>query len=119
MLDAVKVAAVLDAAADHFDAIEQAKISTIRAERQSMVDTLAAKYAEVHGEELPDAIRQKLAASDKDVVNLLHSLVEKNAGRPESLGGPSEHNNENDDTPLSTKEAADKAWDRFGNWIQS
>jgi hypothetical protein len=117
MLDPVKIAAVLDAAADHLDAVEQAKLSSIRAERQSIVDALAAKYAETHGEELPEKIRQKLAASDTDVINLLHTMVEKNAGRPEALGGPSDRDDEKQS--LSVKEAADAAWDRFGNWLTS
>lgn len=116
MLDLVKVANVLDAAADCLDAAEHEKLSAAHSARTAQINALADKYAEATGEEMPDAIRQKLAHSDKDVVELLQSMVTKQAGHPEALGGPS---NEDDDAPLTKKEAADAADDRFLNWITS
>jgi hypothetical protein len=117
MLNLEKVAKVLDAAADHLDAIEAEKMSSARAERQERIDALAAKYADATGEEMPDSIRQKLAASDTDVVELVNSMIEKQAGAVEALGGPSSLND--DSTPTTVKEAADQAEDRFLSWINS
>ena len=116
-VDLIKVANVLEAAADHFDAVENEKVSAIHNEREKQIDILASKYAEATGEEMPQNIRQKLAASDKDVVSLLNSMVEKQAGNVESLGSPSDKND--DRVPVSVKEASDQAEDRFLNWIVS
>lgn len=117
MLDLVKVANVLDAAAEHLDAIESEKVSSAHAERQARIDTLAAKYAEATGEELPDSIRKKLASSDKDVVELVNSMIEKQAGAVEALGGPSSRGD--GAAPTTVKEAAEQAEERFLYWINS
>ena len=116
-MNLAKVADVLDAAADHFDALENEKVSAVQAERQAQIDKLASTYAEATGEEMPESIRQKLASSDKDIVSLLNSMVEKQAGKVESLGGPSDK--DDDVAPSSVKEAAEQADDRFLKWIVS
>ena len=117
MLDLVKVATVLEAAADHFDALEAEKTSTVRAERVSHIDKLAETYAQATGEEMPDNVRRKLAESDQDVVGLLKSIVEKQAGTVDPLGGPSNHGDSAE--PKTVKEAAAAAEDRFAAWITS
>lgn len=117
MLDLEKVAAVLDAAADHFDAIDAEKVSSARAERMAQIDEVASKYAEATGEEMPDSIRQKLAESPQDVVAFLRSMAEKQAGAVESLGGPSTR--DDSPAPQNKKEAAVAADDRFLNWVMS
>jgi len=117
MLNLIKVANVLDAAAEHLDAIEAEKISSACAERQARVDTLAAKYAEATGEEISDSIRKKLATSDKDIVELVNSMIEKQAGTVEALGGPSSRGDTA--SPTTIKEAAEQADERFLNWITS
>ena len=117
MLDLVKVANVHDAAAEHLDAIESEKISSACAERQTRIDTLASKYAETTGEELPDSIRKKLASSDKDVVELVNSMIEKQAGTVEALGGPSSRGDNS--APTTIKEAAEQAEERFLSRINS
>lgn len=117
MRDMLKLAAVLDATADHLDAVENEKLSSVRAERQAEIDKLASIYVEATGEELPEGIRAKLAASDKDVVDLLKSMATKHAARVEPLGAPSDNNDERE--PQSVKEAAAAADDKFLNWIVS
>jgi anion-transporting ArsA/GET3 family ATPase len=117
MLDLEKVATVLDAAADHFDAIEAEKASSARAERMLQVDEVASKYAEATGEEMPEDVRQKLADTPKDVVAFLRAMTEKQAGAVESLGGPSSRND--DPAPKTIKEAAAAADQRFLNWVMS
>jgi len=116
-LSLTKVAAVLEAAADHLEAIEAEKASSVNAERLSTVEELAGKYAEATGEEMPATIRQKLADSDKDVVALLKSVVEKQAGIIDSLGSGSSRNDGSE--PKTVKEAAAAAEDRFLSWITS
>jgi len=110
-----KVADVLEAAANHIDAIEAEKLSSVVAERQTRIDELANKYAETTGEEMPAELRAKLATSDKDVVALLDSMVQKQAQTLTSLGGPSSEND--GDHHFTKKEAADAASDRFLNWL--
>ena len=117
MLDLVKVANVLDAAAEHLDAIESEKVSSANAARQATIDTLAAKYAEATGEEMPEAIRKKLASSDKDVVELVNSMVTKQASAVDTLGGPSTRSDNT--APATVEEAVKQAEDRFGEWINS
>ena len=117
MFDLEKVAAVLDAAADHIDAIDAEKVSSARAERMTQIDEVASKYATAMGEEMPDAIRQKLAESPQDVVAFLRAMAEKQAGAVESLGGPSSRND--DPVPRTVKEAADAADQQFLNWVMS
>lgn len=116
-LDLEKVAAVLDAAADHIDAIDAEKVSSARAERMTQIDEVASKYAEAMGEEMPDVIRQKLAEGPQDVVAFLRTMTEKQAGAVESLGGPSSRNDALE--PRTIKEAAADADQRFLNWINS
>jgi hypothetical protein len=113
----VKVAAVLEAAADHLDALEEERASAGRAERQGRIDALADKYAEATGEEMPAPLRAKLAESDKDVVELITSMATKQASAIEALGAPSTRSA--DGAPKTVKEAADQAGDRFLNWLMS
>lgn len=114
-LDLVKVANVLDAAADHFDAIEAEKLSSVNATRKAHIDALAAKYATATGEEMPDTVRQKLSTSDQDIITLVHSMVEKQAGALESLGASSSR--DDGTVPRTVKEAADDADDKFLSWV--
>ncbi len=112
-----KAAAVLEAAANHFDALEHEKISSQHAERVASVDLLASKYAEATGEEMPAHLRKKLAESDKEVVALIQSMATKQASTVDALGGPSDRSD--DAAPTSVKEATAQAEDRFVNWITS
>lgn len=114
----LKLAAVFDALADHFDAEEAEKTSTIKAARQAQIDELAGKYATATGEEMPASVRKKLAESDEDIVALVRGMAEKQASVVEPLGGPSDRR-DGGNAALTTKEAADQADDRFLNWINS
>lgn len=117
MADLAKIADVLEAAGDYIDAVEHEKTSSAAAERQAVIDVLAEKYAKATGEEMPDSIRSKLASSDKDVVGLLQSMVDKHAGEIEPLGAPSSKDDERES--LTKKEAAEAADDRFLSWVNS
>ena len=112
-----KVAAVIDAAADHFDAIEREKQSAHQTERAALIEQMAGKYAEATGEEMPKHIRQKLAQSDKDVVDLITSMATKQASQIEAMGAPSTRSDNAE--PQTAKEASEQADSRFLNWVMS
>lgn len=114
-VDKIKLAAVLDKVADYYDSVEASKTASAHAERKAIVDKIATQYAESEGEELPESVRAKLAHSEQDIVSLLEQLTAKQAGRVEEMGGPSSRRDER--VPLTVKEAADAAWDRFGDWL--
>jgi len=116
-LDLSKVAGVLEAAADHLEAIETEKLSSQRAEAQSRVDELAQKYAEATGEEMPESIRHKLGESDAEIFGLLKQVVDKHASHVEALGSPSTQDDES--VPKTVKEAAEDAEQRFLEWVTS
>ncbi len=112
-----KVAAVLDAAAQYVDCVEREKLAAIASERQGRVDKVASAHAAAHGEEIPDDIRQKLAAADPSVLSYVEGVLAKNAGVVDSLGSPA--NLADDDPPQTVKEAADAAGDKLVSWILS
>lgn len=114
-VDKIKLADALDKAADYFDSLEASKVAGARAERQAVVDKIAAQYAESTGEELPQSVRDKLAQSEGDVVAWLEQLTAKHAGKIEELGGPSSRRD--NVVPQTVKEAADAAYERFGDWL--
>lgn len=117
MPDLTKVAAVLEAAADHLDALEHEKLSNARAVRSAQIEAVAAKYAEATGEQIPDNVRKKLAESPQDIVAFLQTMAEKQAGSVESMGAPSSRDADN--APKNVKEAAAAADDRFLSWVMS
>jgi len=113
----IHVAEVLEKTAAYVDEIENREKTALRDARNAQITELSDKYAAATGEELPDTLRQKLATSDKDVLELLRQTVEKTAGEVPALGGPSQRNDSS--APSTVKEAADAAEDRFVNWIVS
>ncbi len=114
-VDRIKLATALDRLADHLESVEAEKVAGARAEREAVIDKLATQYAEASGEEMPESTRQKLATSDKDIVSLLQSMTEKQAGKIEEMGGPSSRRD--NAVPMTVKEAADAAFERFGAWL--
>ncbi len=116
MLDRLKLATALDKLADYVDTVESEKLAASTAERTATVDKLASAYLEATGDELPDDVRQKLANSDKAIVNLVQAMTEKQAAKIEEMGGPSALR-DGGGTPLTVKEAADAASQRFESWI--
>lgn len=116
MADLMKVAAVLDAAADYYEQNEREKTSATEAARTSRINKIAATHVATHGEELPDIVRQKLAQADETSLEVIEDLLAKQAGAVPSLGvGVTP----DDQSPKTVKEAADDADKRFLSWIQS
>lgn len=114
----LKVADVLEESAKVLDAAEAEKTAAVKTARETAAKAVAAKYAEATGEELPEDVLSKLASSDDGVLSAVQKLVEKTGSSSvESMGRSSEQPATN--RPVSKKEAAQAAWDNFGNFITS
>ena len=74
-----QVANVLEKLAAYVDANE-AQANTERQKkasaRQAEIEALAVRYSAATGDEMPDAVRQKLANSDESVVALIGNIIE-------------------------------------------
>jgi len=116
VVDPTKLAAVFDAMADYVDQVEGEKTSTIENARHARIDKIATAHAAVHGEELPEATRKKLASSDA-ALDYVEDLLSKQAGTVTPLGAGAL--SDADDSPKTTKHAADAADERFVSWIVS
>lgn len=116
MADLNKVAAVLEAAADYYEQNEREKTSASEAARTARLDKIAAAHLNTHGEELPDTVRQKLAKTDDASLDVIESLLAKQAGTVDPLGAGASSDNP---SPKTVKEAADAADERFVSWIVS
>jgi hypothetical protein len=112
-----KVANVFDAMAGYIDAVESEKQAAATQASKARVDKVASAHANAHGEEIPDDIRHKLAATDPSVLAYVENVLAKQAGVVDSLGAPAA--NADDDPPSTIKEAADAADKRFFNWLVS
>jgi hypothetical protein len=113
----LKVAGVLDEAAKVIDGHEIEKAAAVKVAREAALKSLSDRYAEATGEDIPSEVFDKLSASGEDVLSTVKHLLEKTAGRTESLGRSSEKSAHKQ--PETKKEAAAAAWDRFGNFINS
>lgn len=115
----LKVANVLEEAAKVIDSHEAEKTAAVKSARDAALKSLADKYTEATGEEIPQEVFDKLSSSGEDVLSTVKTLLEKTAGSSgvESLGRSSEKSAEK--KPTTKKEAAEAAWDRFGTFINS
>lgn len=116
----MKVANVLDRTADVLDSFEAEKTAAVKAARETTMKSLTQRYTEVTGDELPSEVAEKLASADESVLGAVEKLLEKSAGSSgvESMGGSSELPDATP-APKNKKEAAEAAWNRFGNYIVS
>jgi len=116
----LKVAAVLEETAKIIDGHEVEKAAAVKTARDAAMKSVADKYAEATGEEIPEEVFAKLSSSGEDVLSTVKQLLEKTAGSTggvESLGRSSEKSASRQ--PTSKKEAAEAAYERFGNYINS
>jgi hypothetical protein len=115
----LKVADVLDEAAKVIDSHEAEKTAAVKMARDVALKSVADKYTEATGEEIPREVFDKLSSSGEDVLSTVKQLLDKTAGSTgvESLGRSSEKSAQS--KPENKKEAAAAAWDRFGNFINS
>lgn len=119
MADLIKIAAVLEATADFYDAGQAEKTAAETQTRNAKVKDLAQKYASATGEELPQDVAEKLAAGDASVLKTVERIVEKTAGAVESMGRSSERPDPEGNRPTTRQERAKAAWDRMGTFINS
>mgnify|MGYP001459824393 CR=1 FL=1 len=116
----LKVAHVLEQTATVIDNHEAEKIAVVKSARDAAMKSVADKYTEATGEEIPAEVFDKLSSSGEDVLSTVKQLLEKTAGSTgnvESLGRSSEKSAQKQ--PTNKKEAADAAWERFGTYINS
>lgn len=119
-----QVADVLEKVAAHLDENEAARQEAARVERRRTAETLNEKIASATGERLSDAVLEKIAASDQDVVEAVVKLAERNAERPPDALGESGDMRDGRTSVATThagrvKEAAEDADSRFLEWINS
>jgi len=115
----LKVAAVLEETAKVIDGHELEKTAAVKTARDAAMKSVADKYTEATGEEIPPEVFDKLSSSGEDVLSTVQQLLEKTAGSSgvESLGRSSEKSAQKQ--PTTKKEAAEAAYERFGNFINS
>jgi hypothetical protein len=114
----LKVADVLEQAAKVLDANEAEKTAAVKQARESAARAVAAKFAEVTGEDLPGDVLTKLASSDGDVLATVQKLLDKKAEESvESMGHSSDK--AASQVPVTRKDRAQAAWDNFGSYINS
>lgn len=113
----LKTAAALDHLAVFVDGQEAEKQAAIKTARDRSVADLATKFREATGDDLPEDVLNKLAASGEDVLSTVSKLVEKTGSPVEALGSSSEKTG--NAQPVTKKERADAAWNNFGNFINS
>jgi hypothetical protein len=116
----LKVAAVLEETAKVIDGHDVEKAAAVKTARDAAMKSVADKYTEATGEEIPPEVFDKLSSAGEDVVSTVRQLLEKTAGSTggvESLGRSSEKSAQKQ--PTTKREAADAAYERFGNFINS
>lgn len=119
MIDYNKVAELLEAVASYVDDVEYQKTAKEREARGQKVEQLVSRYTDKTGE-TSDKFREKLSGLDDETLNevLKLAVLVDGDGSLDSLGGPAD----TVDTslqPLTVKEAAEQAEDRFLNWIMA
>lgn len=115
----LKVANVLDEAAKVIDNAEAEKTAAVKTAREAALKNISDRYTEATGEEIPQEVFDKISSSGEDVLSTVKHLLEKTAGSTgvESLGRSGEKSAAKQ--PSTKKEAADAAYERFGNFIIS
>jgi hypothetical protein len=117
-----KIATALELLAEDLDAqISAAPVAvthTQTTKTASSVDLISELYRRHTGEELPDGVRDKLAAADDPELQMVFDKMLKNASfeRPTPLGSPSDRHSTNV-TPMNSEEAIKLAWDAFEDAI--
>lgn len=120
-----KLAAALDATADHLDAqvLKAAAAPALTAPEPAVAEKTAVKkeaeylaeaYQAAFGKEPDPVLLDKLAADDTLRETFLK--LAEHSGAADTLGGPADR----DDAPAEPKTAAERvrrAEDRFGDWI--
>jgi len=114
MIHLEKVANVLDKVADYIDSIEATRVQEIQEHRQKLASILRERFQNLTGDHINDDVLDKIAKSDIDILATFQKLVdtEKIAS---DLGSPADALDATG--PMTTKEAAAVAEDRFTQWI--
>jgi len=114
-LNRAKIADLLDAFAEYVDEVEQTKLAAQQSECNTRIDALAERYSSSTGEEMPSALKTKLAHLDPDSLDQLLKVAKNNNESPDALGRPADV--DDNPAPRTVKEAADQADQSFLNWL--
>jgi hypothetical protein len=113
----LQIANVLEKTAHVLDANDAEKQAAVKTARDRSVKELSVKFRDATGDDLPEDVLQKLAASDEDVLSTVTKLVEKSGSAVEALGSSSEKTG--GAVPQTKAERAQAAYDSFGHFINS
>jgi hypothetical protein len=105
-----KVASVLEAMADEYDARAKADSDKIASVKASMISPIIEKVSLSTGED-EDAVRAKLSSVDTDLLGIISKLASEES--PVELGGP------NRNKTASAGQSSDVADKRFLAWLSS
>lgn len=105
-----KVAAVLDAMADEFDARTKKEAEKLAAHKAEIISPMAEKLSLAAGVDV-EAVRAKLSGVDSDVLTIISKFAAEEA--PAELGGP------NRNKTASAANAKDQADQRFLAWLST
>lgn len=115
-----KIASALELLAEDMDSMPTSaqEIPAKETKVASSVELMSALYRQTTGEDLPMAVRDKLASADDPEMQAVFGALLKTAApeRPTPLGAPSEIRSP-DAMPVSGQEATKLAWEAFEETI--
>lgn len=103
------VADLLEKVADYIETVEGNAYRRRHNEAQAKVAAVAAAISEATGEPVTEALREKLAQTDENILDLLLKQAQATGGSPDSLGGPAEIDN----TKTASQEDPDERFVRY------
>lgn len=104
-----KVAAVLEAMADEFDARTKQEAEKLAAQKDGLISPMVERVALSTGVDA-DAVRAKLSEADTDLLGMISKLAAEES--PSEMGGPPRHKT----ASTNGKDSADQ---RFLAWLSS
>lgn len=111
-----QVADVLEKTAAYLETIEGEKVASVQQQRDAAVKDVAARYAEITGEDLADSELHKLA-SDEAALETVRKMLDKTSGAVESLGRPGR--GLDSARPEGKEQARQAAYERFAAFLQN
>lgn len=119
-----RTADVLEKVAEYIDQEEQARQEVVRQERLKVANDLKEKVASATGEELPQEVIEKIASSDRSVVDAFTKLAERQYNEPPEEMGVARNLGDDDNAVPLTKtaqktEAVEQQGQAFVDWIMS
>jgi hypothetical protein len=115
----LKLATVLEETALVLEKQETAQLSAEKTAHETVVNQLKASYLESTGEELPEDVLQKLASADEPTLSAMRTVVAKTAEAGVARLGSSGEKTAGRAEPRNAREAAQQAYDNFGQYLST